>query len=99
MLTWNEEPKEGTSFKRRISLARRNISSIDVSKESDGKCSFTVIMNSGKSYTKRGECKDILSSYNSMKDCMTGRNGYNKYQADLYRPWRDTQIQMYDLSL
>ena len=23
-------------------------------------------------------------------------NGYNKYQADLYRPWRDTEIQMYD---
>lgn len=23
-------------------------------------------------------------------------NGYNKYMADLYRPWRDTAIQMYD---
>ena len=23
-------------------------------------------------------------------------NGYNKYQADMYRPWRDSQIQMYD---
>ena len=23
-------------------------------------------------------------------------NGYNKYMADLYRPWRETQIQMYD---
>lgn len=23
-------------------------------------------------------------------------NGYNKFQADLYRPWRQTQIQMYN---
>jgi hypothetical protein len=23
-------------------------------------------------------------------------NGYNKFSADLYRPWRDTQIQMYN---
>ena len=23
-------------------------------------------------------------------------NGYNKYMADLYRPWRKTAIQMYD---
>jgi len=44
---------------------------------------------------RKGDCGKTLDKVQVETDPSVW-NGYNKYQADLYRPWRDTQIQLYN---
>lgn len=44
---------------------------------------------------RKGSCGKTLDKTQEEIDPSVW-NGYHKYSADLYRPWRDTQIQMYN---
>jgi hypothetical protein len=74
-------------------LNGRNISSVDLIYDYNGRCTAMATMNSGNSHAIHGECEDILKMFKSLESCMM-----SKKKLCYLRTWRNVSIdrEMYE---
>jgi len=66
--------KNAEDYEEQVSLHRKAISNIEFYGRRSRRCTFTVVMNNGEQYTKKGDCEELREAFKSMQNCMMDKN-------------------------